>query len=83
MENKLICFVCKESSGKIVLSSEETFKKCKNILNVRKKHNLKYKDIILPDEYTDCGYHRECYKVFTGVMKKYLISKPVCSNEKN
>lgn len=82
MGDVLICFICKESSGKIILFSEETLKKCQTILKIRKKHNLKYKNITLPNEYTDSGYHRECYKAFTGLMKKYFSSEPV-NSEKN
>lgn len=48
----------------------ESCKKCQAILKLRKMHNLKYKDIILPHEYTHSGYHREYYKVFTGLKKK-------------
>lgn len=76
MGDTLICFVCNKSDGKIILFSEETLKKCQTVLKIRKKNNLKYKDIILPDEYTENGYHRECYKAFTGLMKKYLVSEP-------
>ncbi|GFR07011.1 hypothetical protein TNCT_628861 [Trichonephila clavata] len=81
MENTLICFVCNKSDGKIILFSEETLRKCRTVLKIRKKYNLKYKDIILPDEYIGNGYHRQCYKAFTGVMKKYLTSKPVNSTK--
>ncbi|GFR19483.1 hypothetical protein TNCT_219891 [Trichonephila clavata] len=81
MENTLICFVCNKSDGKIILFSEETLRKCRTVLKIRKKYNLKYKDIILPDEYIGNGYHREYYKAFTGVMKKYLTSKPVNSTK--
>ncbi|GFQ72540.1 hypothetical protein TNCT_59021 [Trichonephila clavata] len=81
MEDTLICFVCNKSDGKIILFSEETLRKCRTVLKIRKKYNLKYKDIILPDEYIGNGYHRECYKAFTGVMKKYLTSKPVNSTK--
>lgn len=75
-ENKLSCFICKKSEGKLILLSEETLKKCQTVLKVRKKHNLKYANIILPDEYTDGGYHRECHKTFTGVNKQYYNSEP-------
>lgn len=74
------CFVCNKSDGKIILFTEKALRKCQTVLKVRIKHNLKYKDIILPDD-TANGYHRECYKLFTGVKKKYLISEPDdCTN---
>ncbi|GFQ78337.1 hypothetical protein TNCT_690891 [Trichonephila clavata] len=81
MEDTLICFVCNKSDGQIILFSEETLKKCGTVLKIRKKYNQKYKDIILPDEYIGNGYHRECYKAFTGVMKNYLTSKLVNSTK--
>ena len=58
MGDTLICFVCNKSNGKIILFSEETLKKCQTVLKIRQKHNLKYKDIILSDEYTENCYHR-------------------------
>lgn len=81
-DEKLVCFVCKKSGDDLVIFSEETFKKCKNILKLRKIHNLKYKDIILPVEYIDSGYHRGCYKAFTGLMKKYFSSEPLSAEKK-
>lgn len=81
MSDLSICVFCKKSndidigmksSGNIILFTEESLKKCESILIVRKKHNLKYNDVILPVEYTESGYHRGCYKQFTGLMKKYL-----------
>jgi len=81
MEDILTCFICKKSDGKIILFSEETLKKCQTVLKVRKKHNLKYNDIILPNEYTESGYHRGCYKGFTGLMKKYLTTEPATSKK--
>lgn len=76
MGDRLICFICNKSDGKIILFLEKTLKKNQTVLKIRKKHNRKYKDIILPDEYTENGYHRGCYKSFTGLMKKYLTSEP-------
>lgn len=50
---------------------DETLKKCQVILKQRKILNLKYKDVVLPVELFESGYHRHCYKSFTGLMKKY------------
>lgn len=77
MGDVLICFVCEKNSGKIILFPEETLKKCQTILKLRKQHNLKYQNIILPSDYLDGGYHRECYKSFTGLMKKYFSFKNI------
>ncbi|XP_041988826.1 uncharacterized protein LOC121740251 [Aricia agestis] len=80
-EVKVVCFVCKKSGEDIIMFSEETLKRCQNILKLRKIHKLKYKDIILPSEYTESGYHRTCYKAFTGLMKKYFSSEPLSSEK--
>nr|XP_046473659.1 uncharacterized protein LOC124214934 isoform X3 [Neodiprion pinetum] len=81
-DEKIVCFVCKKSDEHIIIFSEETLKKCQTILKLRKIHNLKYRDIILPSEYTESGYHRVCYKVFTGLMKKYFTSQPLSAEKK-
>ncbi|XP_043499940.1 uncharacterized protein LOC122522722 [Polistes fuscatus] len=80
-DEKIVCFVCRKSDEHIILFSEETLKKCQTILKLRKIHKLKYKDIILPSEYTESGYHRVCYKVFTGLMKKYFTSQPLSAEK--
>ena len=82
MEDVLVCFVCQKRDDKIILFSEEFFRKCQIILEIRKKNNLKYKDITLPDEYVTSGYHRNCYKAFTGLMKKYYASESFSSKSK-
>ena len=66
-EEKLKCTFCKKSHDKLILFSEEILKKCKNILKQRIIHNLKFKDVLLPDDLHDSGYHRECYKNFTAL----------------
>lgn len=74
---KSVCFVCHKSDEDLIQFSPDTWKKCQTILKLRQFHKLKYKDIILPNEYTDNGYHRACYKAFTGLMKKYFTSEPL------
>ncbi|GFY54385.1 hypothetical protein TNIN_203771 [Trichonephila inaurata madagascariensis] len=81
MGDTSISFVCNKSVRKIILFSEETLKKYRTVLKIRKKHNIKYKDIILPDKYINNCYHRKCYKAFTGVIEKHLTSKPVNSTK--
>lgn len=46
-----------------------------SILRLRKIHNLKCKDVVLPSGYTDTGYHREHYNAFKGLVKKYFTSE--------
>lgn len=81
---KSVCFVCKKSGKDLIFCSVESYAKCQTILKLRKIHNLKYKDIILPNEHTDSGYHRACYKAFTGLMQKYFRAEPAnAENKKN
>lgn len=75
MAEFLKCVFCGETDINLILFTEETLKKCKLILKCRKEHNLKHKDVTLPDELFESGYHRHCYKSFTGLMKKYYVSK--------
>lgn len=70
-ESSMKCIFCKKSRDKINLFSIETLKKCQTILKHRIIHNLKFKDVVLPDDLYESGYHRECYKCFTALPKKY------------
>ncbi|KAK0174239.1 hypothetical protein PV327_011124, partial [Microctonus hyperodae] len=72
MAGELNCAFCNLNSEENVnIFSEENFRKCQTILRLRKLHNLKYSDVILPREYLDSGYHRSCYKTFTALKKIY------------
>lgn len=81
MADKLNCVFCNNTSGNVILFAEEILRKCNTILKLRKEHNLKYKDIILPVEVADNGYHRQCYKSFMGLMKKYYATKSTTAEE--
>lgn len=70
-EEKLKCLFCKQHHDKLKLFTEETFKKCKQVLKQRVLHNLKFKDLVFPEDLYDNGYHRECYKNFTALPKRY------------
>lgn len=85
-EDKLKCTFCKQSHDKLILFSEETLKKCKNVLKQRIIHTLKFKDVVLLDDLYDNGYHRECYKNFTALPNKYFSAipeKPKNAKKKN
>lgn len=69
------CVFCNNSGDKLILFTEETLKKCQTILKLRKEHNLKFKNVVLPVELYESGYHRQCYKSFTGLMQKYYVKK--------
>lgn len=63
MSTELKCVFCTlQNDENVHLFSEETLNKCQSILRLRKVHNLKYKNVILPREIYDSGYHRTCYK---------------------
>lgn len=49
MAESLKCVFCINSGDKLILFSDETLK-CKNILKLRKEHNLKFKDNTLAVE---------------------------------
>ncbi|XP_046608971.1 uncharacterized protein LOC124299714 isoform X2 [Neodiprion virginianus] len=79
-DEKIVCFVCKKSDEHIIIFSEETLKKCQTILKLRKIHNLKYRDIILPSEYTESGYHRVCYKSVSTESPTTSQPAPICES---
>ena len=71
---ELVSFLCcslhigdGQETGKITLFREETLEKCKFILALRKQHNLKYKNVVLPVTVDGFyGIHLDCYKRFTA-----------------
>lgn len=75
MSSSLNCVFCKNSDVDLLLFTEETLKKCRVILKHRKDHNLKFKDVVLPGDFLESGDHRQCYKSFTGLNKKYYLPK--------
>ncbi|CAG5073423.1 Protein of unknown function [Cotesia congregata] len=71
------CFICKKRTDKIIVFSEETLQKYKNILKIRQDNNLHYSDVELPENVTQTdGYHSQCYRPFSALMK-YQIEKTV------
>lgn len=75
MAELLKCVFCENSDVNLILFTEETLKKCQTILKHRKEHNLKFKNIVLPADLYESGYHRQCYKSFTGKMTCYKCYK--------
>ena len=56
--------------GKLVAFTEDTLKKCNNILIARKQQNLKYQDIFLPHKIDGIsGFRMDCYRRFTALSK--------------
>ncbi|KAG8177890.1 hypothetical protein JTE90_001721 [Oedothorax gibbosus] len=75
MEEPLKCVFCDDFDVNLILFTEETLEKCRTILKHRKEHDLKFNDVALPEDLFESGYHRKCYKSFTGLMKIYYSSK--------
>ena len=54
------------SAGTIVPFDDHTLDKCSKVLSIRKAKNLKYKEVVLPENVNKkTGYHAECYRKFT------------------
>lgn len=69
MAELLSCVFCNNSDLNLTLFTEETLQKCRTVLKHRKEHNLKFKDVFLPVNFFESGYHRQCYKSFTELIK--------------
>ena len=69
------CVICKsESANPVIKFTEESLKKCKDVLEYRQnkeyRRKSKYVDIKLPSEVDQTlGYHYSCYKCFTSIPK--------------
>lgn len=60
-------------NDKVMLFNEQKLKKCREVLEVRIAHNMKYNDIILPENVTEVdGYHSICCKNFLAVQSVYI-----------
>ena len=71
-EDKPVCFVCKSSCETVLAFKEDSFRKCKLSLHIRKVCNLKTYDAILSDEtYQNYGYHSTCFRNFNAIKKTY------------
>ncbi|GFW34878.1 paired amphipathic helix protein Sin3b [Trichonephila clavipes] len=70
-----IASVYKYGTYENFLFFDKTLKKCQTVVKHRKEHNLKFKNVVLPTDLFESGYHGQCYKPFTGLMKKYYSSK--------
>jgi len=78
MANKMKCVFCKGKNEKIIIFEDEKLIKCKEVLSVRVKFNLKYNNVQLPDEVnTSDGYHRQCYSSFTALMRDALFCNTI------
>ncbi|CAG9782323.1 unnamed protein product [Diatraea saccharalis] len=78
----VFCVTCnRDIYDKTVKFTTNTLEKNKSVLKIRKKHNLKFNDISLPEEVNEnTGYLVKCYKNFLAVIKKYRENEPSTSS---
>ncbi|XP_063977427.1 uncharacterized protein LOC135162657 [Diachasmimorpha longicaudata] len=71
--SKITCVICDESKNeRSILFTERSLQRCKEVLQVRKDNELKFKEVILPSGLnTIDGYHPKCYKYFTALPQSY------------
>ncbi|KAL7307582.1 hypothetical protein TKK_0000273 [Trichogramma kaykai] len=70
--SKPICIFCGKSASKLHKFDDEQLKKCQEILDIRKKCNLKYSEVSVPSTVNSSKrYHSNCYKKFTALNSKY------------
>ena len=57
------------SDGTIVPFVDHTLGKCRTVLSIQKVKNLKYKEVVLPENVNNkkTGYHAECCRKFTAL----------------
>lgn len=76
------CFLCnvlcenptfREKREEVKKFNKDIWLSCKTFLSARKRHQHKYRDVVLPENWYDevIGYHSSCYKEFR-VKSKYL-----------
>ena len=79
------------SDGTIVPFVDHTLDKCRTVLSIRKAKNLKYKEVVLPENVNNkkTGYHTECYTKFTALGRNAppknddVESKPLHTRSKS
>ena len=58
--------------SRIVLFNYSGLQKCKESCSIRRSKNLKYKNVILPEQIGGLeGYHITCYRCFAAISKAY------------
>ena len=58
------------SDGAIVPFVDHTHDKCRTVLSIRKAKNLKYKEVVPPENVNKkAGYHADCYRKFTDLER--------------
>ena len=77
-EKKKFCVFCRVKDENVILFTLSTLQKCEFILKCRKKYQLKFNEVILPQfvNETDC-YHGTCHNNFSASKTKYKDIIPV------
>ena len=58
------------SDGAIVPFVDHTLNKCRTMLSIRKAKNLKYKEVVPPENVNKkAGHHADCYTKFTDLER--------------
>ena len=58
------------SDGAIVPFVDHTLDKCRTVLSIRKAKNLKYKEVVPPENVNKkADYHADCYRKFTDLER--------------
>ena len=66
----------------MILIKTNTFSICSKIFSVRKEHNLKYEEFVLPNDIDDNhGFHMSCYHKFTTLPKTQRENNNEISNQ--
>ena len=68
-----------------------TLDKCRTVISIRKAKNLKYKEVVLPENVNNkkTGYHAECFRKFTALGRNAprknddVESKPLHTRSKS
>lgn len=72
---KPFCVFCLKKNEPLLPFISSYIEKCKNILEIRQKHNLCMKDAKVPVEVSELQkYHSKCYRQFTALSKRYRSS---------
>ena len=59
------------NGGNVLLSNENTLSKCRFVLSIRKREELKYSSIVLLESIeTDRGYHLVSYRRFIALSQQ-------------
>ena len=81
-EKKKFCVFCRVKDENVILFTLSTLKKCEYILKCRKKYQLKFNNVVLPQSAneTDC-YHRTCHNNFLALKQKYKDVIPLIPSD--